>query len=78
MVHPSLNVDTMDVGPKTLFTTLQDLLACPQCGSALTFDPPDIRCTGCGARHPQRRADCLDLMIDLQGFIWVQGSDEYD
>ena len=62
MVHPSLNVNTMDTGPDTLFTALQDLVACPRCGSALAFDPPDIRCIGCGARHPQRRADCVDLM----------------
>lgn len=81
MVRAPLNVDTMDVGPKTLFTTLQDLLACPQCGSALTFDPPDIRCTGCGARHPQRRADCLDLMPieeTLSGVEWAARQQEME
>jgi SAM-dependent methyltransferase len=62
VVHPRLNADTLGVGPGRLFAALQDLVACPRCGNVLAFDPPDIRCAGCGARHQQRRADCLDLM----------------
>src|SRR4051812_40646936 len=55
-------MDTTNTAPGALFTALQDLVACPRCGGALAFDPPEVRCVGCGARHPQRRADCLDLM----------------
>jgi SAM-dependent methyltransferase len=62
VAHSPLNVRATGVAPGALFTALQDLVACPRCGSALAFDPPDIRCVGCDARHPQQRDDCLDLM----------------
>lgn len=51
-----------EAGSGTLFTALRDVVGCPRCGGALTFDPPDIRCGACDARYPQHRDDCLDLM----------------
>jgi len=62
MTRSPLNVGVARAAPGALFTELQDLLACPQCGSDLALDAPDIRCVGCGACYPQRRADCVELM----------------
>jgi SAM-dependent methyltransferase len=71
VVRSPVSLRALPETPDALFTALGDLLACPQCGSALTFDPPDIRCAGCGARHPQRRADCIDLMPREDGPSWA-------